>query len=369
MEERDFLPQEPIGQSLSHQNVFKKAKRIRSAFTTNQILYLENEFLKSPYVSVVSRKEIAIKLNIPERAVKIWFQNRRMKEKKDVTHRPITELHHYHKTGHNGTIVNDQLSNVETLQSNNNLCSHSVLPQTKLKTSLNESTINNFLKKNHKQVTNTTKSFENKTTTDDVIVTHNFQNNTITSSSNEAKQNAELSIELLKKCKDHIHTNPMKKAVKTKTLQTKHNDLKKRKLNSQTLERKIQSSVTGTAPSIVKQQQTITQIPSGYIPLYPQQHNQQYSLPGNFLWKPMGPTDMSTIMPMCDFAILPNPHSISHPLTHSHIKSNDIQKSQCSCNCHMNPQTNTIAFSPENQPQYVIAVPFHKPPLQFSSPL
>ncbi|KPI99964.1 Double homeobox protein A [Papilio xuthus] len=317
-------------------------------------------FLKLPYVGVVSRKEIANKLNIPERAVKVWFQNRRMKEKKDIAHRPVTQYQHNNKTGHNG-FVNDQLSNMETLQSNNNLCSHSVLPQPKSKTSLNDSAIDNLLKKNHKQVSNTTKSveIESKSTHDD-ITSHNFQNSMITSSSNEVKRNPEVSIELLKKYKNYIHTNSMKKAVKNKTLHPKHSEVKKRKLNTQAMERKTHGSVPRTAPSIVKQQ-TITQIPSGYIPLYPQQHSQQYPSSGNLIWKPMGPADMS----MCDFAFLPNPHTISHPLP----KSNNMQKNQCSCNCHMNPQSNTIAFSHEIPPQYVIAVPFHKPPVQFRSPI
>lgn len=42
------------------------------------------EFQKFPYIASTQRKEVANILNIPERAVKIWFQNRRMKEKKDL---------------------------------------------------------------------------------------------------------------------------------------------------------------------------------------------------------------------------------------------------------------------------------------------
>lgn len=61
----------------------KKQKRFRSAFTTMQIAILEKEFKKDPYVTNIRREEVANSLNIPERAVKIWFQNRRMKEKRD----------------------------------------------------------------------------------------------------------------------------------------------------------------------------------------------------------------------------------------------------------------------------------------------
>nr|XP_026485603.1 homeobox protein DBX2-like [Vanessa tameamea] len=67
------------------QNIrLKKSKRYRSAFTTEQINYLEKEFRKFPYIGNTNRKEVANILDISERAVKIWFQNRRMKEKREV---------------------------------------------------------------------------------------------------------------------------------------------------------------------------------------------------------------------------------------------------------------------------------------------
>ncbi|XP_050349528.1 uncharacterized protein LOC126772966 [Nymphalis io] len=62
----------------------KNSKRYRSAFTTEQINYLENEYKKFPYIKNTNRKEVANKLKISEKAVKIWFQNRRMKEKREV---------------------------------------------------------------------------------------------------------------------------------------------------------------------------------------------------------------------------------------------------------------------------------------------
>lgn len=45
---------------------------------------MEKEFQKLPYIGTVQRKVVAAALKIPERAVKIWFQNRRMKEKKEI---------------------------------------------------------------------------------------------------------------------------------------------------------------------------------------------------------------------------------------------------------------------------------------------
>ncbi|XP_063827059.1 protein zerknuellt 1-like [Ostrinia nubilalis] len=61
----------------------KKSKRNRLAFTTEQINFLEMEFKKFPYIDKNQRKVIADYLNIPEKAIKVWFQNRRMREKKD----------------------------------------------------------------------------------------------------------------------------------------------------------------------------------------------------------------------------------------------------------------------------------------------
>ncbi|XP_005435486.2 homeobox protein not2-like, partial [Falco biarmicus] len=59
-----------------------KAKRVRTIFTNDQLARLEKEFARQQYLVGMERCLLASSLHLTEEQVKVWFQNRRIKWRK-----------------------------------------------------------------------------------------------------------------------------------------------------------------------------------------------------------------------------------------------------------------------------------------------
>jgi hypothetical protein len=56
----------------------------RQPYTTQQLIDLEQEFQTSFYITTARRWELARYLDLTPKQVKIWFNNRRTKQKKEM---------------------------------------------------------------------------------------------------------------------------------------------------------------------------------------------------------------------------------------------------------------------------------------------
>ncbi|KAL7975875.1 hypothetical protein Chor_011790 [Crotalus horridus] len=69
-----------------------KMKRVRTVFTPEQLERLEEEFLKQQYMVGSERLDLAATLQLTETQVKVWFQNRRIKWRKQSLEQKAAKL-------------------------------------------------------------------------------------------------------------------------------------------------------------------------------------------------------------------------------------------------------------------------------------
>ncbi|CAL8302771.1 unnamed protein product [Boreogadus saida] len=85
---------------LLHGPFARKPKRIRTAFSPSQLLRLERAFEKNHYVVGAERKQLAHGLSLSETQVKVWFQNRRTKYKRQKLEEEGPEMQQRKKGNH-----------------------------------------------------------------------------------------------------------------------------------------------------------------------------------------------------------------------------------------------------------------------------
>ena len=63
---------------------YRRKKKVRTAFSREQVTELEKKFQEKKYLSSGERGELAEQLRLSDMQVKTWFQNRRMKHKRQT---------------------------------------------------------------------------------------------------------------------------------------------------------------------------------------------------------------------------------------------------------------------------------------------
>ncbi|KAJ8718974.1 hypothetical protein PYW07_016530 [Mythimna separata] len=350
----------------------KKVKRFRSAFTTDQVNYLEQQFKKFPYIGNAQRKEVAAALNIAERAVKIWFQNRRMKEKKENTTKENDD-----EQGIRMSLEfnKDQLNNVTTPSANEQPRSLPILAHLR-----QESCYNN----NIETITSTKQSVETKDTAEPVTCSAVTPNVVTTAkvihppsvfvksrpSSPEVKTSAEFSIELCKKYK----SESLAKSPKAEVQKFEKEPERIKKLEEPKSERSIEQ-MTPEDLSLSRKMNMTTIDPQPTVPVNPPSnpgfvslvpavspfYTQPYISASGVIWKPLN------VLPVVTSSSPPVSAPNTPLLNMSPVQA--TAKRPCNCDCHVSqvmPQVPYTFTQQSPSPQYIItAVPFQNTSTKF----
>ncbi|KAI1729306.1 homeobox domain-containing protein [Ditylenchus destructor] len=75
----------PRTRKVKRKEMLEEEKRPRTAFTVEQLQHLKQQFDNSRYLTEKRRQELAHELGLNESQIKIWFQNKRAKQKKTNT--------------------------------------------------------------------------------------------------------------------------------------------------------------------------------------------------------------------------------------------------------------------------------------------
>lgn len=80
MSQHQYISQQTIASNVTQETF--QIKRRRMVYSSSQMLYLESLFAENKYLDRTKRLYVARQLNLSERQIKVWYQNKRMKLKK-----------------------------------------------------------------------------------------------------------------------------------------------------------------------------------------------------------------------------------------------------------------------------------------------
>ena len=104
---------------------YQQPKRVRTAYTNSQLMELELYYSNRKYLQIEDRPVLATKLKLSQHKIKWWFQNRRMKEKRQIKSTSFngsSELSQFVGVGKPGSRM------ITTMESNGNFSQQSYSP-------------------------------------------------------------------------------------------------------------------------------------------------------------------------------------------------------------------------------------------------